>query len=269
MPRGELSIEEEAAGKIVLQHLGGTCEARDVCGAPDATHDLDVVCVGGRRMSLEVTSAGDGEVEELRRLLLGQRWEAPSLRHHWWLGVPDDPRIRVKAMMRKIIEHLGVLERHDVEQVGGLRHRQLPADTVPEVAQATRAIFDLGADRATRLDPPKPGETPLLMASLNGGVMGSSDLLNETVEGCAEKKAAKLRAADGDERHLFVWLLGSASGVELAMATLPMPNSPPALPAGVDVVWVASGPAFPGAPSGRLWRVRPPGGWEEIGASVG
>ncbi len=269
MPRGELSAEEESAGDIVVKHLGGTYEARDVHGAPDATHDLDVVFADGRRVALEVTSAGDREVEQFRRLLLGQTWEAPSLRHHWWLGIPDDPRIRVKALMRKIVKHLDVLERHDVEQVGGLHHRQLPADAAPEVAQAARAIFDLGADRATRLDPPKPGETPLLMPSPHGGVSGSSDLLNETVEGCAEKKAAKLRAADGDERHLFVWLLGSASGLELAMATLPMPSSPPALPAGVDVVWVATGSAFPDAPSGRLWRVRPPGGWEEIGASVG
>ena len=270
MPRGELSTEEVLAGRIVAQHLDGTCQARDVRGAPDATHDLDVRLKGGRRIALEVTSAGDPEVEELRRLLLGRTWEAPSLSRHWWLGVPDDPRIRVKALMREIIKHLDVLERHDVVQVGGgLRHRQLPADTAPAVAEAANAIFDLGAHRATRLDPPKPGETPLLMASLNGGVTGSIDLLNETVEGCAEKKAAKLHAADGDERHLFIWLLGSASGVELAMATLPIPTSPPSLPMGVDVVCVATGPAYPDAPSGRLWRVCPPGHWEEIGASVG
>lgn len=166
MPRGDLSAEEEAAGKIVAQHLGGEYEARDVRGAPDATHDLDVVLADSRRVALEVTSAGDREIEELRRLLFGRTWEAPSLRHHWWLGISEDPRIRVKALMRKIIKHLDALERHDVEQVGDLRHRQLPADTAPEVAQAARAIFDLGADRATRLDPPKPGETPLLMASL-------------------------------------------------------------------------------------------------------
>lgn len=269
MPRGELSAEEDSAGKIVAKHLVGRYEARDVRGAPDATHDLDIVLADGRTVVLEVTSTGDGSVEELHRLLLGRAWEAPTLRHHWWLGVPDDPQTRVKALMQKIITHLAVLEQHDVEEVGGLRHRRLPADTAPEVAQAARAIFDLGADRATRLDPPKPGETPLLLPSPHGGVTGSSGLLNEAVERCAEKKAAKLRAADGDERHLFVWLLGSASGVELAMATLPLPSSPPALSAGVDVVWVATGPAFPDAPSGRLWRVRPSGRWEKIGASVG
>ncbi|MGA8353530.1 MAG: hypothetical protein WB698_05125, partial [Solirubrobacteraceae bacterium] len=85
MPRGELSAEEESAGRIVAQHLEGTCEARDVHGAPDATHDLDVVLIDGRRIALEVTSAGDREIEELRRLLLGRTWEAPSLRRHWWL----------------------------------------------------------------------------------------------------------------------------------------------------------------------------------------
>ncbi len=269
MPRGELSAQETSAGRILARHLNGTYQARDVPGAPDATHDLDVVLTDGRTIALEVTSAGNHEIEGLRRLLLGRSWQAPSLRRHWWLGVPDDPRIKVKELMRKIVVYLDVLERHDVEQVGGgLRPRQLPAGTPSQVARAAHAIFDLGVHRATRLDPPEPGETPLLMTSLNGGVTGSVDLINKTVEQCAEKKAAKLRAADGDERHLFVWLLASASGVELGMATLGMPTSPPRLPLGVDVAWVASGPAFPDAPSGRLWRVRPPGQWEKLDPSV-
>ncbi len=106
MPRGDLSAEEEAAGKIVAQHLGGEYEARDVRGAPDATHDLDVVLAGGRRVALEVTSAGDREIEELYRLLVGRTWEAPSLRHHWWLGIPDDPRIRDSLDLLLLAERL-------------------------------------------------------------------------------------------------------------------------------------------------------------------
>jgi hypothetical protein len=34
MPRGELSAKEESAGDIVVKHLGGTYEARDVRGRP-------------------------------------------------------------------------------------------------------------------------------------------------------------------------------------------------------------------------------------------
>jgi hypothetical protein len=58
MPRGELSLEEDWAGEIVATYLDGTYEARDVRGAPDATHDLDIVLADGRTIALEVTSAG-------------------------------------------------------------------------------------------------------------------------------------------------------------------------------------------------------------------
>jgi hypothetical protein len=42
MPRGKLSADEEAAGKIVALQLGGTHHARDVSGAPDGTHDIGI-----------------------------------------------------------------------------------------------------------------------------------------------------------------------------------------------------------------------------------
>jgi hypothetical protein len=66
---------------------------------------------------------------------------------------------------------------------------------------------------------------------------------------------AKLLAADADERHLFLWINASQADAELAMHTGPPPQTPPPLPAGVDVLWVHN-------ESGRLWRVRPPAGWE-------
>ena len=47
MPRGALDPYEETAGKIVAQQLGGTYCARDVPGAPAATHDLDVELPAG------------------------------------------------------------------------------------------------------------------------------------------------------------------------------------------------------------------------------
>ncbi len=43
------------------------------------------------------------------------------------------------------------------------------------------------------------------------------------------------------------------------MHTGPPPDTVPVLPVGLDVVWVAS-------PSGHLWRLRPPDGWEALGA---
>jgi hypothetical protein len=37
---------------------------------------------------------------------------------------------------------------------------------------------------------------------------------------CAKKKVEKLRAAQGIEKHLFIWIPQAAAGIELAMATL-------------------------------------------------
>jgi hypothetical protein len=89
------------------------------------------------------------------------------------------------------------------------------------------------------------------------------------VADCAEAKAEKLRAAAGDERHLFVWMRPSLSDAELAMATLPPPAEAPALPDGIDAVWVATGPKAPESLFGRLWHLRPPGGWEVLTPPAG
>jgi len=147
--------------------------------------------------------------------------------------------------MRKVVPHLAVLEQRDVEQVGGpTAGTKLPPGAPPEVAEAAGAIFALGADRATRLEPPKTGEAPLVMASVHGGISGSTAAINEAVEDCAEKKVEKLRAAQGIEKHLFIWIPQAAAGIELAMATLGTPASAPTLPEGIDVVWMAYGWAW-------------------------
>jgi hypothetical protein len=138
-----LRPEELAAGNIIAQQLRGVPVARNVLGAEDRTHDLDVVLPGGRRIALEVTSAADEAVEALR--------------------------------------------------------------------------------------------------------------------------VEKLAAADGHERHLFVWIRDSYAGAELAMATLPPPASTPLLPEGLDVVWVATKGGDPDALYEHLWRLQPTGGWEAIG----
>jgi hypothetical protein len=268
MPRGELDRYETTAGRIVAQRLGGVEHARDILNAPAATHDFDIELTDGRVVALEVTSAADREIEALRATALGREWKAPSLGQHWWLGVPENRKLRVKTLMTGVVPHLEVLEQHDIEEVGGSRHpvRHLPLGTHPAVAEAARGVFALGADRATRLGIPKPGETALVMASLHGGISSNFGMLNELVAECASAKVAKLTVAEADERHLFIWMRPSAASAELAVATLPPPESRPMLPDGIDVVWVATGPSTSDALYGKLWQLRSPGGWENVSA---
>ncbi len=266
VPRGEMDRYEQVAGQIVAQQLGGRQHARDVGVAPPGTHDFDIELPGGLTIPLEVTSAADGALEALRNLALGREWKAPSLGHHWWLLVPNDGSVQVKALMTKVVPYLAVLERHGIERVGGAARadRRPPTGASQEVTDAALGVFELGAHRAMRWGVPKPGETALVMASLHGGAGSNFDLFNDLVAECARAKAEKLAAATGEERHLFIWMRPSVSDAELAMATLPPPDSTPTLPDGVDVVWVATGPTTQNALFGQLWRLEPLGRWETI-----
>ena len=124
-------------------------------------------------------------------------------------------------------------------------------------------MFELGALHAHPVGPPKPGEVAEVLASLSGGAGSNFESMNDLVAERASKKVEKLIAAGGDERHLFVWLRGSATDAQLAMTTLPPPNSVPEIPDGIDVVWLAVG-GGQGQPFSWLWRLRPPGPWEPI-----
>ena len=52
--------EEYEAAVAVAETVGGTIVQRDVPGAPDGTHDYDVL-IGDHMITLEITSAADGE----------------------------------------------------------------------------------------------------------------------------------------------------------------------------------------------------------------
>jgi len=91
-------------------------------------------------------------------------------------------------------QHLEVLEQHSVAQVS--TYEQLPTGSSPEVVAAAQAIFELGAHRATQLDPPKAGEMAMRFSSLGSGRSGSADSLNGIVEARAAAKVDKLVAAE-------------------------------------------------------------------------
>jgi hypothetical protein len=262
VPRGELDPEEEAAGEIVAELLGGAAVARDVLGADAKTHDLDIERPDGQRISLEVTSAADGALEALAKIALATKHEAPTLSQDWWVGLPMDGELKVKPLMKRVIPLLETFEAHGVTQVSRFP-RGKPLGSEGEAAEAARALHQLGALHANALGPPKPGEIAQILTSLAGGAGSNFQSMNDLVAECARSKVEKLIAAGGDERHLFVWLHGSASDAHLAMTTLPPPDSVPAIPDGIDVVWLAV--VAPGQPVSWLWRLRPPDGWENIG----
>jgi hypothetical protein len=262
VPRGDLDPDEEAAGEIVAELLGGTAVPRDVPGAAEKTHDLDIKLPDGRRIPLEVTAAADEALEALAKAALHTKHQAPTLSQDWWVGLPMDGKVKVKPLMKAVIPLLETFETHGVTQVSRFP-RDKPAGSEGEAAEAARALHGLGALHAHAIGPPKPGEVTQIFTSLAGSAGSDFESMNDLVAERASKKVEKLIAAGGDERHLFVWLRGSASDAQLAMTTLPPPGSVPEIPEGIDVVWLAVG--VPGQPVSWLWRLRPPGGWENVG----
>jgi hypothetical protein len=242
---------EWRAANLIAMLLEGTAEPRDVEGAPDATHDFDIVSAE-RTVALEITVAEDGEVISLLRAANPQTdYNVLGLTRDWWIAVPMGANVRVKQIAKKAPRLLAVLEQHNVDGIGG-SHGTPPGGQAVEDAAAR--LLALGMTRATAL---REATEAKLLFSTHGGIVGDRDLLNDLAVHHAEQNAAKLRAASADERHLCIVVPPSQANAELAMATLPPPSGGPSLPEGVDLVWLVNWHERKiwRAPRGARWEV--------------
>jgi hypothetical protein len=248
----ELDEHELRAATIVGSILDGVAVPRDVAGAPDGTHDFDVL-LPGRCVALEVTRAADKLVLATLARAFAQAYPAPALANTWTLSIqtigPTPPP--VPPIVKESPELLAVFEHHGMTEIDGQLY---PGQAPAAVIDASMKLVRLGVARA-RTSP--VGGPPRLFFIGHGGFMADPDAVNRLAAEHTAANADKLLAARADERHLFIWMDPSHPDAELAMHTGPPPEQPPALSDGVDVVWVAN-------PSGHLWRSRPPGDWEEL-----
>lgn len=267
---------EVAAGNIAAGVLGGQAVPRDVEGAPDATHDFDVVLPDGRRVALEVTSAADREVLSLLAAASRERTTA-DLRNDWQIGVEQmvgGSAVKISRLMNEIVGVLEVFERNgltEVETRHSPQYTKAAPGTPQEVIEATMRQFELGAIVTRAWGPRKSPEAAHLYVTVHGGFGADIDKVNALVVTETEANRAKLVAAKADERHVFIWLNPSHPDAELAVHTGPPPATPPAIPAGIDVVWLATqggAEGFGEAHVERLWRVRPPRDWEVLDPSL-
>ena len=118
MPGRSVKPEEVVAGRIVADQLSGVWESRDVPGAPDASHDVDITLPDGQRIALEVTSAADEELLSMYAAI-GSVWKAESLSADWWISFRGDAPAEIKRMVKGLEAHLRVLEAEGVTEVGG------------------------------------------------------------------------------------------------------------------------------------------------------
>jgi hypothetical protein len=255
MPGRELDATERRAARTVASVLGGQAVPHDTEGAPEGSYDFTVELSDGRLIALEITTPEDGAVRALTKAALARRWPAPGLAGSWWLAVPTASQPSIKRIAKHAPQSLAELELHEVNQVD--THSPLIDQTNTQaVIDASRRLFALGVSRATAL---REEDDAQIMFSVTGGASGDSEQINALVEEHSGYNIDKLaRATNVVERHLFISIPLSQSGAELAMATLPPPSAPPALPNNLDVVWVANWNER------RLWRLTAGSNWEVL-----
>ena len=256
-----LRPEEARAAEILAAVLGGEVLPRDVPGAPGGTHDFDVLTTE-TVIAVEVTRAVHGPSLAAERTRHGVDWTCPSLAESWYLHHRPG-RLGVKRLRSEIEQLLGLLERAGVAAFGA------GAETPPrrDARAAIERLGTFGVRSGRSLG--AANEVPTLIFGSSSAGSTSPEVVNAAVEMAAEAKAGKLMAALGaDERHLFLWLDGSADQANAAMSFDVLPLRPPSLSLGVDAVWVAPGPYVQEGPrlTGRLWHCIPGDGWVNVGA---
>jgi hypothetical protein len=257
MPGRPLDDREVRAALTVALVLGARVEPRDVDGAPEGTHDFDVL-VGDRRIALEVTTVADERHVSMQNVAFSGAFPAPGLTKRWLLGIPNHHgRVMIKAAVKEAREPLRVLESCERLELLDLDDWSLEEE-VPEVATAGRALRTLGILNAVAYTPAEGDEPVLWFVGMGGGLVHAGRL-NPLVAAKAELKASKLVAADGDERHLWVWIADSGAGAAAAMREGMIPSEPPMLPPGIDVVWAAT------PDLAQVCRAEPLTRWEVVG----
>jgi hypothetical protein len=258
MPGRPLDRRELLAAATVAVAMDGQIHPRDIDGAPERSHDFDVVAAG-TRIALEVTTAADPKHASMEAVAYSRVFPAPGLVRTWVLGIPmgGGGDIRVKQVVKTAPAHLGVLEHHDRWELFDFDEWTL-RDHPPAVAKAGPALRTLGLISAVAIE----GGDPALWFAGHGGGTASPDRVNVLVRHEALENCAKLLAARADERHLFVWIVDVEYGGELAMQAGVLPSVTPELPPGIDVVWAAS------SRGACTWRCRPPEGWEALNIHV-
>lgn len=254
-------LEWQALG-MVLSHIGTDYEKTDVRGAPDKTPDF-AVWGNGPRISLEVTMAATREVKGFWDAILHQEWFGTIIACGWSISLasagPGRRGPSIRAIRAEVERHLRVLEDEGQEKFGNAFGRRAVSE---RAAEAVAALAALGVRAGSNCGPPPAGCAPLILTGTSdGGGWVDSNTVVSAVEREAPKNIEKLRNAEADERHLFVWVETSDIATFAAISSSGLPDRAPNLPAGLDCVWVSPWQRGDTVPSCILWSYSLQVGW--------
>jgi hypothetical protein len=88
---------------------------------------------------------------------------------------------------------------------------------------------------------PEPAQSAITFTTSSGGAVAAAAAVEAAMSELEPNRAKLAAAEDVDERHLFVWVDGSAGLASMSLRDAGAPPSDPVdLGDGVDVLWVAA-----------------------------
>ncbi len=247
--------------------LGGQPVGRDGPKAPPGTHDFDIPITDGTTIALEVTTAAKPQI--LRTLasmskLADRKFE---LANTWFLTgrhpEPGEPGPQINQIAKRAEVLLGALESAGLDRFDEYS-TSAAGPTAEGPRQAIEDLRSIGVIRARSMGPPPDKRAFVCLGMVGGGGSVDPDALNDVVIEESAANALELDRADGDEKHLFVWIDTTSFSAEFSMWMNQPPSTAPLLPSPVTTSWVATwGPGVSfGSQAARLWRVAPPAPWQ-------
>lgn len=264
---------EQAAADVITLFIGGRSVRRDVPGAPDGTHDFDVISTAGRVVALEITTAANSGLLRLWHSMnkFNQRLVSQSLQRTWLLTLRDDSRVKLNTLADEV--H-GLLESLEAVGICGFEHVRpdevvvsgsAGVDAAVPAVDRLRVLGVVGSVAVEHRD--QAGQTSILLSGTVGrGFCVRPESINGVIEHAICANWHKLARSVADERHVFVWIDPSVGATGVSIDSGRLPASAPNFSGSVDTVW--AGFAAAGGPRAgvqSLWRVNRGHGWENLG----
>ncbi len=222
--------DELVAAALLAELLEATVVPNDAPGLGDGRHDWNLDCRNGRRVAMEVTMHADSDTLSFWR-------DDDQFREIPNLGGKYRVTVAATANRRLLWKHLPALLTQFKDEFVDVENT--PFSHSDPRRQAAERLVSLGV-RWVGFSRDSEASAVALMTS-GGGALGASVAARAAI-GEMEANSAKLaRAAGVHERHLFVWVDGSAWHASLSLRQAASPPSDPIdLEDGIDVLWVAA-----------------------------
>jgi hypothetical protein len=220
---------EALAKRIIERVVGGCMIYREDQSA--RTHDFDLHRIAGTAAAVEVTSITDATVRATFAAI-GRRRRIPTrlCTKHWRIHPAADANI--KRVAEKADAYLADIEGTGIERFFSSLH----ASSSPPVA----AIWHDLRVQGGRVLPRKESEIVIALPVTGGAYSQSLVLAAMETVASTDDNLEKLAMSGAIERHLAIYVDGSATPVLMALRDLKPPSEPPGLPSEVTDIWLFS-----------------------------